>query len=228
MFTLYNKVLFMSGQNQHLDSINDIRQLMHRSSRFISLSGLSGIAAGVCALVAAWFAGREISAYGYTSGGGEEYGHRISKASLEYRLIGIAVITFVLAFLLAFFFTWLRSRKTGVPLWGFVARKLMINVAVPMLAGGLLIWRMIEGGVYVFVAPACLLFYGLALINASKFTFTDIRYLGYAQLVLGAINLWVLGYGLYFWAIGFGLLHIIYGFIMWWKNERYPEQEQAG
>ena len=93
----------MSGQNQHLDSINDIRQLMHRSSRFISLSGLSGIAAGVCALVAAWFASREISAYGYTSGGGGAYGHRISNTSLEYRLIGIAVITFVLAFFLAFF-----------------------------------------------------------------------------------------------------------------------------
>ena len=96
----------------------------------------------------------------------------------------------------------------------------MIAVIVPMLAGGLLIWRMMDYGTYGLIAPACLLFYGLGLINASKFTFTEIRYLGYGQLILGAINLWLPGYGLYFWAIGFGLLHIIYGFIMWWRNER--------
>ena len=217
----------MSVQNQHLDHIHDIRQLMQKSSRFISLSGLSGIAAGLCALVAAWVARQTINTYSVNStewqGPVREYGGYRSIQSysgLEYRLLLIAGITFVMAFLLAFIFTWLRSRKTGVPIWGFMARKVMIAVIVPMLAGGLLIWRMMDYGTYGLIAPACLLFYGLGLINASKFTFTEIRYLGYGQLVLGAINLWLPGYGLYFWAIGFGMLHIIYGFIMWWRNER--------
>jgi hypothetical protein len=107
-----------------------------------------------------------------------------------------------------------------VAIWGYTARKLMINVAVPMIVGGLLIWRMMDFRLYAFVAPACLLFYGLALVNASKFTLPEIRYLGYCQLALGSINLWLLGYGLYFWAAGFGILHILYGIIMWNKYER--------
>jgi hypothetical protein len=96
----------------------------------------------------------------------------------------------------------------------------MINVAVPMLAGGLLIWRLMEFQFYGLVAPACLLFYGLALVNASKYTVPEIRYLGYFQLLLGVLNLWMMGYGLYFWAAGFGVLHILYGIIMWNKYER--------
>ena len=89
-----------------------------------------------------------------------------------------------------------------------------------MIAGGLFIWRLTDFGLYGMVVPACLIFYGLALINASKFTLSEIRYLGYLQLLLGLISLWMIGYGLYFWAAGFGILHILYGVIMWNKYER--------
>ena len=88
-----------------------------------------------------------------------------------------------------------------------------------MIVGGIFIYRMMDMGFYQLVAPACLLFYGLALVNASKYTLGEIRYLGYGQLLLGIWNLWSLGYGLYFWAAGFGVLHIIYGLLMWWKYE---------
>ena len=226
MFTLYFKVLFMSEQNQHLESLRDIKKLMETSSRFISLSGLSGVAAGVCALVSAWIARVEIS----DSANGVDltevrnaYRQPEGYTSLESRLILLAALTFIVAFCLAFLFTYSRSRKTGVPIWGHVARKVMINVSVPMIMGGLVIWRMIDYGIYGFIAPVCLLFYGLGLINASKYTFSEIRYLGYGQIILGAVNLWMPGYGLYFWALGFGVLHIVYGFLMWWKNERQPQ-----
>lgn len=215
----------MTEQNQHLESIEDIKQLMHKSSRFISLSGLSGVAAGSCALVAAWLAKNEINQYKAT--------HTIEyidgKSSnvfggdykqLETRLLIIAALTFVAAFVLAFVFTYLRSRKTGVAIWGYTARRVMTNVAVPMLAGALVIWRMIEAGFYGLVAPTSLIFYGLALINASKYTLTEIRYLGYGQLLLGIVNLWLPGWGIYFWGLGFGLLHIVYGIVMWNKYER--------
>ena len=216
MFTLFCKVLFMSGHNQHLDSIEDIKKLMHKSSRFISLSGLSGVAAGACALIAAWVAYGKIEAFrdGSSAYEGGSY------MELERSLLWIAGITFLAAFVLAFVFTYLRSRKTGVPVWGYTARRVMINVAVPMLVGGLLIWRMMDMDVYGLVAPACLLFYGMGLINASKYTFPEIRYLGYGQLVLGVLNLWMIGQGLLMWAIGFGVLHIVYGIWMWNKYER--------
>ena len=53
----------MNVQDQHLDALRDIQRIMQRSSRFISLSGLSGIAAGVWALVGAIFAHKWIQDY---------------------------------------------------------------------------------------------------------------------------------------------------------------------
>jgi len=82
------------------------------------------------------------------------------------------------------------------------------------------ILKMLELGYYELIAPCCLIFYGLALVNGSKYTLGEVKYLGYGQVVLGIMNLWLLGYGLYFWAAGFGILHIIYGTLMWWKYER--------
>lgn len=227
VFTLYFKVLFMSEQNQHLETLNDIRQIMERSSKFISLSGWSGIAAGICALTGAWFA------YGIIT---ETYGPvgRISvlnedragkglfdlNAFMGSKLFLIALATFFAAFILAFIFTYYRSLKTKIPIWGPVARRLMINVMIPMIAGGIFLLRMIQLGIYGLIAPGCLIFYGLALVNASKYTLGEIRWLGYGQIVLGLVNCWWIGYGLYFWAIGFGVLHIVYGILMWWKYER--------
>jgi hypothetical protein len=214
----------MSVQNQHLDSIEDIKNLMNKSSRFISLSGWSGIAAGVCALIAAVIAYGKINHYRHgsileTTNGRATIFQRDSEY-LIYELLWIAIATFIAALCLAFIFTYIRSRKTGVPIWGFTARRLMVNVMVPIIVGGLLILRMMTFGFYELISPACLFFYGLALINASKFTLSEIRYLGYCELLLGAINLWILGHGLLFWAIGFGILHIIYGVIMWNRYER--------
>jgi hypothetical protein len=219
---------FMNDQNQSLETLQDIKKMMDRSSRFISLSGLSGVAAGVCALVGAWFAS------GIINGSGRA-GARKMDNWLEYkgpigadmmmsfmgsRLFWIAVLTFIAAFALSFLFTYLRSAKEGIPLWGTMARRLMVNVMLPMVVGGIFLLKLIEAGVYGLIAPGCLIFYGLALVNGAKYTVGEVRYLGYAMIVLGLINCWYPGYGLYFWSAGFGLLHIVYGVIMWNKYER--------
>lgn len=91
---------------------------------------------------------------------------------------------------------------------------------VPLIAGGLFILAMLQYDEWRYVAPASLIFYGLALVNAGKYTLTDVRYLGYCEIIAGLVNTQFIGYGLYFWAAGFGLLHIIYGFVMWWKYEK--------
>jgi len=82
------------------------------------------------------------------------------------------------------------------------------------------LFRLIEAGAVGFIAPGCLIFYGLALVNGSKYTLGEVKWLGYGQILLGIINLWWVGNGLYFWALGFGVLHIVYGTLMWWKYER--------
>lgn len=210
---------FMVEQNTPLNTLEDIKEIMQKSSRFISLSGWSGIAAGICALAGAWYTSTKIDCWVRGDCQFEQL-VREGGLSLQSRLLQIAVVTFLAALSLAFFFTYLRSKKTGTPIWNYTSRRLMINVAIPMIAGGLFIFRMMELGYFAVVAPACLLFYGLALVNASKYTLGEIRYLGYGQLILGVINCWALGYGLYFWAAGFGVLHIIYGAMMWYRYER--------
>ncbi len=126
---------------------------------------------------------------------------------------------------MAAFFTFLRSKKEGVAIWGSAARRLMWNTFLPLAVGAILIWHIMEISGYELVAPSCLIFYGLALVNGSKFTIGEVRWLGYGEIILGIINLWYPGRGIFFWTLGFGVLHIIYGFAMWWKYERVVHNE---
>ncbi len=214
----------MGNQQQSIEDLQHIKKMMERSSRFISLSGLSGISAGVCALIGAWLA------YPYVSGDKDhiiDVNVALVQAIAEdYSIIlntwlfWIAAGTFFAALISSFIFTWLKSKKEGVPLWGHTAKRLLINVSIPLIVGAIFLFKLIHFGTFGLVAPGCLIFYGLALINASRYTLDEVRYLGYLQIILGMVNLWFVGYGLYFWAIGFGMLHIIYGIYMWWKYER--------
>ncbi|MFZ1527136.1 MAG: hypothetical protein WAT19_00145 [Ferruginibacter sp.] len=215
----------MTEQQQSLnDDLHHIKTMMERSSRFISLSGLSGISAGICALAGAWVA----SPYVF---GRKDYiidsGAALAQAMtgsytiiLNTWIFWIAIVTLIAAVISAFVFTWLKSRKEGIPLWGHTAKRLLVNVSLPIFVGGIFLFKMMHYGTFGLVAPGCLIFYGLGLINASKYTLGEIRYLGYVQLLLGIVNMWFVGYGLYFWAMGFGVMHILYGAYMWWKYEK--------
>ncbi len=214
----------MNENQQSLETLQDIKRMMERSSRFISLSGLSGISAGICALIGVWLAAPYVfgtrdyiinSDVAIAQAFGSDY-----SIILNTWLFWIAAGTFLAALVSAFFFTWIKSKKEGIPIWGTTAKRLLVNVSIPLLAGGIFLFKLLHYGTFGLVAPGCLLFYGLALINASKYTLNEIRYLGYLQILLAVVNLWFVGYGLYFWAIGFGILHIAYGAYMWWKYER--------
>ncbi|RYZ24330.1 MAG: hypothetical protein EOO16_01190 [Chitinophagaceae bacterium] len=218
----------MNEQTQSLETLQDIRRMMNRSSRFLSLSGLSGIAAGIWGLIGSWAAGRRIGAYyddldrGQVSRGGLN--------ELLWHLVVLAAVVLALAVASAFFFTWRRARKQGVGMWDRSSRQLAINLMIPLVSGGLLILSLLryESGLLLgFIAPLSLIFYGLALVNGSKYTVNDIRYLGVAEILLGLVATQYIGYGLIFWAIGFGALHIVWGFFMWWKNERGEAPEKA-
>lgn len=209
----------MKEEQKHIEALHDIKDMMNRSSRFISLSGLSGISAGLCALAATiyiwpvWLAVRgklqatdDIQLYPETN--------------VQSLLTITGIFTFLSALLLAFLFTWMRSKKTNTSIWGSTAKRLMINTAIPLIAGAFVTYRLLELELIGLIAPSCLIFYGLALLNGSKYTVSEIRWLGICQIILGVINLWFIGYGLIAWAIGFGVLHILYGALMWWKYER--------
>jgi hypothetical protein len=209
---------------QHLEALQDIRKMMKRSSKFLSLSGLSGIAAGVWALIGVFIAKNWISKYyisyqqnGYTDS---------SFHQLKDSLVILAIAVLGAALVSAFYFTWRRASKNNMPVWDYTTRQLTINMLIPLITGGLIILSLLKNNDWSYVGPLCLVFYGLALVNGSKYTVSDIRYLGLCEIVLGLINTQFVGYSLYFWASGFGLLHILYGFSMWWKHERTKEREE--
>ena len=213
----------MSEQQQPLADLEHIKKMMERSSRFISLSGLSGVAAGSCALIGAAFA------YPYVYGKKEIFintdtGYQLALSGnflviIYTWLFWIAALTFTSALISAFIFTYIKSKKENIPLGGTSAKRLMINIAIPLLVGGLFLIKLIQSNDIGLIAPASLIFYGLALVNASKYSFNELRYLGYCQLILGVINLKFIGYGFYFWSVGFGILHIVYGTLMWLRYE---------
>jgi hypothetical protein len=206
----------MSTQVSGLDTLQDIRKMMEKSSRFISLSGWSGIAAGSSALAGAWLALERIRLY-YDN----EYGTSSRCIDcLKADLIKIAAGIFIAALVGAFIFTFIRSKKEGVAIWGNCARRLLWNTLLPMLAGGIFVLRLIQHQQYDLIASSSLIFYGLALVNGSRYTLGEIMYLGYAEIITGLVCLWLPRYGIYCWAFGFGFLHIVYGVAMWWKYER--------
>ena len=211
----------MNAQNESLQELQHIKKMMERSTKFSSVSGLSCIAAGICALAGIWFVVRSIAEWKQNHLGNLG----APKDDLATQLLLIAFATFIAAAISSFIFIYLRCKKLDIPVLGISARRVIINIAIPLFAGSLLIFRLSTSGTYELIAPACLIFYGLALVNASKYTLNEIRYLGFTEIVIGIINLWILGYGLIFWGIGFGLIHIIYGIIIWWKYEKNGTHE---
>jgi len=207
----------MSNQEEQLNALNDIKKLMDRSSRFISLSGLSGVFAGFTALAGAYLAHVEIA--DYVNGA---YAQGSSIEDLEINLLKIGFGVLVVALIGGLLLTLRQSRKKNLPFWDRTTKNLLLNLAIPLVSGGLFIIALLlaHPNTYGLIAPSCLVFYGLALINASKYTYSDIRFLGFCEIILGLIAMFNVGYGLYFWAIGFGILHIFYGMLMYFKYER--------
>jgi len=123
------------------------------------------------------------------------------------------------------YFTWRKARRNNLPIWDATSRKVAVNLCLPLASGGFFILGLMYNNHESLIAPSCLVFYGLALVNASKYTLTDIRYLGITEIILGILNIFFLRRGLYFWGLGFGVLHIIYGLVMWWKYERIVKTE---
>ena len=193
---------------------------MDRSARFLSLSGWSGVWAGCTALLGAtiaWFwLPESLLRYNYMQLPVADYTAPFcfcGAAFYKPLILGIAI--FLVALAGGYYFTQRKARRDGNRLWNHASRQMFFAIATPLIAGGIFCLGAMYYGHPIYVAPACLIFYGLALIAGSRHTVSDIRYLGYLELVLGAICLFMPGYGLAFWAAGFGLLHIIYGLIMW-------------
>lgn len=196
----------------YLKDISEIKDLMNRSSRFISLSGLSGILAGIYALIGAAITYWLVMTY--------SNGTLYLDGWIFRTVLLILIIVAALSILTAIVLTTRKAKKNGERIWDASSRRLILNFLIPLVTGGLYILIILNQQKYGQAGALMLIFYGLALVNASKFSIGDIRYLGYIEIVLGLICAFLPGYGFWLWVIGFGFMHIIYGTMMHFKYDR--------
>ena len=211
----------MNTQEQ-LNQLAEIKSLMERSSRFLSLSGLSGVVAGIVAIISG------LSAWFYLGDGSLKHPVVLTQQFMSLPIDGMQIIvlasigaaTALLAILSAFYFSFRKAKKSEHKVWDGTTKRMLINLFIPLVTGGLFCLALLFHGQYYLIASTTLVFYGLALINASRYTLNEIRYLGICEIVLGMISSFMIGYGIIFWILGFGLLHIIYGITMYYKYDK--------
>lgn len=207
----------MKEITDYQQDITSIRSIMERSAKFISLSGLSGIMAGVYAIIGAGYAYYLIY---YPS---LPIGFRVGPQGEQlvvWQLIGLAAVVLVLSLGSAVYLSIRKASRAGVSVWNKTSQLLLINLLIPLGAGGLFTLIVVSLGYYAIVPSSCLIFYGLALVSAGQFTLNEVRYLGFLEIGLGLFSMLFPGYGLIFWTVGFGLLHIIYGTVMYFRYEQ--------
>lgn len=207
----------MKEIRDYQQDIASIRSVMERSVKFLSLSGLAGILAGVYALIGA-FAAYYIIYYPYSPFGFRFY--YVNEKSTIAKLALIAVSVLLLSLTTGYAFSMRKARKSGTSVWTKSSKQLLVSLLIPLTTGGLLILILVYRGYFGIVAPSFLIFYGLALIYASQHTFREIRYLGFSEILLGLLSALLPGYGLIFWALGFGILHIVYGSVMHYRYDQ--------
>lgn len=214
----------MSNEDQ-LQAIQEIRSMMNRSSRFLSLSGLSGVIIGALAIFCALYMHNMVAHYNAVHRTNLDYVTVLShdhqyNLSMMYAYGVMASSLLLVSLCVCFLLTYRQARKLGENMWDETAMRVMTSLFIPLVVGGIVCLCFVMYNTLYFVAPMMLIFYGFALYNASKYTLSDIYSLGLMNMGLGVMGLMFLKYGLVFWTLGFGVLHMVYGVAMHFKYER--------
>jgi len=199
----------MKNDSKSIEDIKAIRKIMEESSRFLSLSGLSGIYAGVTAIAGA------LVAYFFILNSGSIK----EPLAIRWQLIADASIVLVLSVLFSLYFSLKKARRDGKNVLTPISKRLLLNLMIPLATGGIFVIMLLIHNYIQLIVPCFLIFYGLALVNAGKFTFGEVYYLGVLEIITGLVSAFVPGRDLLFWIIGFGILHIIYGLLLYRKYE---------
>jgi len=211
----------MSNPNHNLNDLAHIRQLMERSTKFVSLSGLSGVFAGTYALFGAFGVWFFINKIGISSSNYQNVvGNQLFGLNFQEFCFADALLVLFLSLSTSFWLSYKKANQLGETIWNSLTKRVFINMMVPLTTGGIFCLLLIYHRQSTFIAPATLIFYGLALVNVSKYTYNDIFQLGIIEILIGLLAMFFLANGLLFWTIGFGLMHIIYGIGMYFKYER--------
>ena len=213
------KVHFMKKEEEYIRDLTEIRSMMERSTKFVSLAGWSGVLVGLYALAGTYIAYRLIPSDAKAINDLTDNNPAFSDIVLN--LSALAIVVLLLAIGTAMFLSYRKAMQNGEKLWTPTSRRLLINMAIPLGTGGLFVIILLFKGLVGLIVPSMLIFYGLTLINASKFTFEEMKSLGIIEILLGLAAAWYMSYGLLFWGIGFGIVHVIYGIYL---HQRYEKK----
>jgi hypothetical protein len=210
----------MENNSKSIEDIKTIRKIMEESSRFLSLSGLSGVFAGAFAI-----AGALVAYFMILNNGSREYSEYfrnlsgIETQTNSWQLATDAIMVLILAIMSALFLSLRKAKRAGITFWTPVSKRLLINLLIPLITGGAFVIILLLQNHIQLIVPSLLIFYGLSLVNAGKFTYSEIFYLGILEVITGLVSAFFPDLGLIFWIFGFGILHIIYGVVMYRKYE---------
>jgi hypothetical protein len=213
----------MSEHIEQLDALRDIRNMMERSSRFMSLSGIGGILVGltgvVGTIIAYYYLGERFS----ISRDGSYFDPDYDKWGWSLKAFFFTWASCVLGLAICFnlIFTYRRAKRKHYKVWDIASMRSLINFIVPAGTGGIVCLILLVRGLVSILAPMTLIFFGLACINASKYTLEEVRYLGYSELILGLLAMYFTSLGLLFWGLGFGVAILVFGIYLYQKYERF-------
>ena len=208
----------MNQTTEYLEDLKEIKNMMSKSSKFVSLSGLSGIFAGTFALLgAAYFKWSIFERIEISSS---------SRSGLITETLIVALVVMIMSIAFGYYFSKRKAETNKLSFWDKTTIEMLKHGSIPFLSGGLFCLGLLYHGYIGLIAPATLIVYGISLISASKFTHKELYYLGLTEILLSLFSIIFLGHGLLFWVIGFGILHIIYGITTYLKYERYERSNQ--
>lgn len=202
--------------NKQIEDIKAIREMMEKSSKFLSLSGLSGICAGIIAIIGAAFA-----YFNILQEPSNTHFATTHEAMFREIILLIADASAVLLFSICFgiYFSWRKSVKKNLMPSVSLIKRTLYSLGIPLIAGGIFALLFLLRGDIGMAIAMTLTFYGLALINVSKYTLDEVHYLGLTELILSIIAAIFTDWALLIWTIGFGVCHIVYGTAMYIKYD---------
>jgi len=175
------------------DHLRYIRETMERAGEFTAVPGWGGVAMGITALTAAFFAARQPS----------------PRAWLAVWLIEAFVAVAIAAPAAA-----TKAHRANSTLFSGPGRKFLFSFAPPIIVGGLLTFALYNAGAVAALPGAWLLLYGTAIVTGGAFSVRVVPVMGLCLMCLGAVALFVpAAWGDAFMAAGFGVLQI--GFGLW-------------
>ena len=211
--------------NQPENDLGLIKDLMEKSTKFSNLSGIAVFFTGILAMIGASFVYFDI-------------GFSVSELDISYTqlinqngepedlflklklLVFIASLILISSLVILYITALKKSGKEGIPLLNSSFSRTLKSLFIPLFSGGIFCLLLINHHMYGFVAPATLIFYGLGLVSSSKFSYSELEFLGYFELLLGFIASFFIGSGLLFWIIGFGVCHIVFGLLIHFKYDK--------